>query len=84
MLTRLNLSGTLPLGEFLAGLRAWARGIDPDPAQRTFGDLKRKADGSFETADLVSLVQSSTEDVAGRLDTMAENPTGRKFEGLRG
>ncbi|MCJ1470995.1 hypothetical protein MMC07_009643 [Pseudocyphellaria aurata] len=56
---------TLPLERFLAGLRAWAQGIDPDPGQRTFNDLKRKADGSFETADLVSLVQSSTEDVAG-------------------
>lgn len=64
--------GTLPLEDFLAGLRAWAQGIDSDPGQRTFGDLKRKADGSFETADLVSLVQSSTEDVAGRHDIMAE------------
>lgn len=84
MLTLLNLSGTLSLEEFLAGLRAWAQGINPDPAQRTFDDLKRKADGSFETADLVSLVQSSTEDVAGRLDIIAETQTGRKFEGLRG
>lgn len=81
MLTRLNLSGTLSLEEFLAGLRAWAQGIDPDPAQRTFGDLKRKADGSFETADLVSLVQSSTEDVAGRLDIMTETQRGESLRG---
>lgn len=82
MLTRLNLLGTLPLGEFLCGLRAWSQSVDPDPAQRTFNDLKRQADGSFKTADLVSLVQSSTEDVAGRLDIMAE-PKGTKIRGLQ-
>ena len=81
MLTRLNLLGTLSLEEFIAGLRAWAQGIDPDPAKRTFDDLKRKADGSFETADLVSLVQSSTEDVAGRLDVMAETQRGESLRG---
>lgn len=68
MLTCLNLIGTLPLKDFLAGLGAWAQGINPDPGQRTFSGLKREADGTFKTADLVSLVQSSTEDVAGRLN----------------
>lgn len=76
MLTRLTVVGTLPLEEFLVGLRAWAQRIDPDPGQRTFGNLKRQADGAFATADLVPLVQSSTEDVAGRLDIMAE-PKGK-------
>ena len=57
----------------MAGLKAWGRGINPDPAQRTFGDLKRKADGSFEDAELVALIQQSTEDVAGKLEVSVKS-----------
>ncbi|MCJ1396496.1 hypothetical protein MMC18_009386 [Xylographa bjoerkii] len=54
----------LPLAEFLTGLRTWARGINPDPGQQTFGGLKRNAAGSFEDAELVGLLTESTDDVA--------------------
>lgn len=56
---------TLPLVEFLTGLRQWSKGINQDPGQRTFGGLKRTSNGSFEDAALVSLLQESTDDVAG-------------------
>ncbi|MCJ1472897.1 hypothetical protein MMC13_001546 [Lambiella insularis] len=56
---------TLPLVEFLVGLRQWSMGINSDPGQRVFGDLKRTTSGSFEDAALVSLLQEGTEDVAG-------------------
>ncbi len=57
MLTSSNLLGSLPLEEFLKGLRAWSKGINADPGQQSFGKLKRKADGTFENAELVALIQ---------------------------
>ena len=37
-----------------------------DPKTRTFANLTRNADGSFEDADLVKLLSDATDDVAGK------------------
>lgn len=52
--------------DFLAGLSAWSKGINTDPGQRTFGKLERKANGSFDTVELVNMLQESTDDVGGK------------------
>ncbi|CAN8096303.1 unnamed protein product [Discula destructiva] len=52
--------------DFLKTLRSWAEKTVPqDPAQWTFDDLERQADGSFKDVDLVSLLTAGTETVAG-------------------
>lgn len=56
---------TLSLPAFIEGLRRWEHGVNPDPGKRAFGNLERQANGSFEDAELVKLLQESTEDVAG-------------------
>lgn len=55
----------LSLPELSKGLRAWASTIDKDPGKRTFNNLQRTENGSFEDAALVELLRESTEDVAG-------------------
>ncbi|KAG0652625.1 9,12-octadecadienoate 8-hydroperoxide 8R-isomerase [Hyphodiscus hymeniophilus] len=55
----------LKLPQFLAGLATWAQGLPADPAQYVFGGLKRQSDGSFEDSELVELLRSGTENVAG-------------------
>ncbi|KAE8166073.1 heme peroxidase [Aspergillus tamarii] len=57
--------GTLSIDEFVGGLRRWFEGIDPDPARWTFDGLQRQQDGSFKDADLVNILQTGTECVAG-------------------
>ncbi len=41
-----------------------------DPGARTFGGLKRKDDGSFSDSDLIGILTTQTEDVAGRPTTI--------------
>jgi hypothetical protein len=57
--------GTLSIGEFLGGLRKWLDGMDESPSKWTFGSLERQADGGFQDADLVGLLQTGTDNVAG-------------------
>ena len=56
---------TLSVPAFTQGLRKWEQSVDADPGNRTFGELERQANGSFKDAELVELLQESTEDVAG-------------------
>ena len=56
---------TLSLQAFTQGLRKWEDGVNADPGKRTFGNLERQENGSFEDTELVRLLQESTEDVAG-------------------
>lgn len=71
-------SGTLSIDEFVGGLRRWFEGIDPDPARWTFDGLQRQQDGSFKDADLVNILQTGTECVAGTIFSLlyvqASNP----------
>ncbi|RDW95053.1 hypothetical protein BP5796_00816 [Coleophoma crateriformis] len=54
---------TLP--ELLATLGAFEAKIPNDPIKREFANLKRGADGKFNDDELVQIVESSVEDVAG-------------------
>ncbi|KAF7594156.1 hypothetical protein BBP40_010005 [Aspergillus hancockii] len=58
-------ASTLSVEEFLGGLRQWFKGLDRDPGQWTFGGLQRQQSGSFKDADLVNILQTGTECVAG-------------------
>ncbi|KAH6707569.1 9,12-octadecadienoate 8-hydroperoxide 8R-isomerase [Leptodontidium sp. MPI-SDFR-AT-0119] len=53
------------LGQLLGALRAMEAKTPEDPLERPFAGLKRQADGSFNDDDLVEILQSSIEDVAG-------------------
>jgi linoleate 10R-lipoxygenase len=59
---------TMSLAEFQQGLLAWTATIPPDPAKRELdmGKLKRQADGTFNDAALIKILNESTEDCAGR------------------
>lgn len=69
---------------FIQGLRKWENGANADPGMRKFGNLERQANGSFEDAELVRLLQESTEDVAGTFTyhTMRFLPMNSGFQGL--
>ncbi|EEP79774.1 hypothetical protein UREG_04620 [Uncinocarpus reesii 1704] len=54
----------LTLTEFRAGIWKWTQSLPEDPAKWEFGGLRRQADGAFKDADLVKLLQTSTEVVA--------------------
>lgn len=56
---------TMSMPAFTAGFRTWEHSVNADPGKRTFGTLKRQANGSFEDAELVKVLQESTDDVAG-------------------
>jgi hypothetical protein len=56
---------TVTQAEMIAAIKKWGHGIPQDPAEWTFGGLKRNAQGSFEDADLVDIISKTTEDVAG-------------------
>ncbi len=53
------------LGQLLGALRAMEAKTPDDPLQRPFAGLKRNPDGTFNDDDLVEILQSSIEDVAG-------------------
>jgi hypothetical protein len=54
---------TLP--ELLAGIAKMAEITPNDPLKRDFAELQRDADGNFDDDDLVAILTSSIEDVAG-------------------
>lgn len=51
--------------ELLMGLHKYEQSIDKDPSKRTFANLQRQADGTFKDDDLVKIMTSAVEDVAG-------------------
>lgn len=53
--------------ELLMGLHKYEQTIDKDPSKRTFANLQRQADGTFKDDDLVNIMTSAVEDVAGKL-----------------
>jgi hypothetical protein len=57
--------GKISVDEFKLGLYKWIKTIDPDPAKRSVGGLKRNANGEFDDATLVDILTASTEDCAG-------------------
>jgi hypothetical protein len=56
---------TISLDDFMEGLYRHLAIIDPDPAKRNLGELKRGADGTFDNAALIQILTESTEDCAG-------------------
>ena len=60
-----NDPATMSMPAFTSGIRRWEHSMNADPGQRTFGELTRQANGSFRDAELVKLLQESTDDVAG-------------------
>ncbi len=56
---------TLSVPAFTQGLRKWEQSVNADPGKSVFGKLERQANGRFQDAELVRLLQESTEDVAG-------------------
>ena len=53
------------LSELLQGLGKWEAGLSQDPQKRPFAGLKRDAEGKLPDDELVELLTSSVEDVAG-------------------
>lgn len=53
--------------ELLMGLHKYEQSIDKDPSKRTFAHLQRQPDGTFKDDDLVNIMTSAVEDVAGEL-----------------
>lgn len=51
--------------ELLVGLGKYDQSLDPDPAKRTFAHLERQEDGRFKDEDLVRILTTAIEDVAG-------------------
>jgi hypothetical protein len=51
--------------EFVQGLLRFEQNIPDDPSQRSFGGLKRGANGKFDDAELVNIMKESMEDPAG-------------------
>jgi hypothetical protein len=56
---------TITQAQLYEGFKKWGHSFDTDPGKWTFGGLTRNATGSFEDAGLVSILTSTTEDVAG-------------------
>ncbi|KAJ5953170.1 hypothetical protein N7454_000066 [Penicillium verhagenii] len=54
---------TMP--ELLMGMKKVENMLDADPAKREFAHLKRGEDGKFNDEELVAILKSATEDVAG-------------------
>ncbi|KAI1392148.1 linoleate diol synthase precursor [Hypoxylon trugodes] len=53
------------VGEVLGALARYRRGIPDDPVKRDFNDLHRGDDGTYSDDDLVDILTTSIEDVAG-------------------
>lgn len=51
--------------DFVQELSRWEASLPQDPQERSFAHLNRKADGSFDDDDLVTIFADSVEDVAG-------------------
>lgn len=54
---------TMP--DLLSGLGKWAGELPKDPAKRTFAHLERQEDGTFNDDELVNIMTTAIEDVAG-------------------
>ena len=61
------------LGQLLGALRAMEANTPKDPFERPFAGLKRQADGTFNDDDLVEILESSIEDVAGSFHIQQAN-----------
>jgi linoleate 10R-lipoxygenase len=55
----------ISLQELLSGLSKWEKDLPADPMKRPFAHLNRGEDGKFNDDDLVRILQSGIEDVAG-------------------
>ncbi|EPS97159.1 hypothetical protein FOMPIDRAFT_95975 [Fomitopsis schrenkii] len=55
----------LDLADFKDAVKDVFGTAEPDPRKRTFGNIKRQADGTFSDDDLANLLHDSTEKVAG-------------------
>jgi hypothetical protein len=53
--------------ELLAGLKEYSDRMPKDPMERPFAHLKRGPDGKFADDDLVKIMQTGVEEVAGML-----------------
>jgi hypothetical protein len=51
--------------QLFEGFKRWGHSLDSDPGKWTFAGLTRNAAGGFDDAGLVSILASTTEDVAG-------------------
>jgi hypothetical protein len=60
----------MSLHELLAGLSKWEQELPDDPSKRPFAHLQRGADGKYNDDDLVKIMQSGIEDVAGELSNL--------------
>jgi len=58
-------AATLTVNDFFTGLGKWMAIQPQDPAEWSVGKLKRQADGSFADSDLVDLLTTATDNVAG-------------------
>lgn len=56
--------------ELLMGLKKWEETMPKDPVERNFNNLKRDDKGKFNDDDLVEIMTSSIEDVAGRFGAL--------------
>jgi hypothetical protein len=55
----------IDVDDFKLGLYKWIKTIEPDPAKREWGGLKRNASGFFDDDALVEELRKTTEDCAG-------------------
>lgn len=51
--------------ELLGALGEYGKRLNPDPAKRTFSQLKRQADGTFKDEELVAILTDAIENVSG-------------------
>lgn len=56
---------TITQVQLFEGFKNWGHSVPSDPGQWTFGGLTRNAAGGFDDAGLVSILTSTTEDIAG-------------------
>ncbi|KAB8303656.1 hypothetical protein EYC80_005050 [Monilinia laxa] len=69
---------TLP--ELLRALHKMEAELPTDPSQRSFADLNRLSNGSFDDESLVSIFQSSVEDLSGAFGATNVPPIMRSIE----
>ncbi|QSZ34092.1 hypothetical protein DSL72_005680 [Monilinia vaccinii-corymbosi] len=69
---------TLP--ELLRALHKMEAELPSDPSQRSFADLSRLSDGSYDDESLVSIFQSSVEDLSGAFGATNVPPIMRSIE----
>jgi linoleate 10R-lipoxygenase len=60
--------------ELLTGLSKWEKNLPADPMKRPFAHLQRGQDGKFPDDDLVRIMQTAIEDVAGEITSRPEEP----------